>query len=78
MGEAAGVAATLAVDRDVEVRDVDIHALQTQLAKQGGIVDRPIEQGQDGERHGQDSGLPDDELRQSIHWQAVHKTDAFG
>ena len=41
MGEAAGVAATLAVDGGVDVRDIDIRALQAQLVKQGGIVDRP-------------------------------------
>ena len=48
MGEAAGVAATLAVDRGVEVRDVDIGALQAQLVKQGSIVDRPTEQSTTG------------------------------
>src|SRR5207344_133001 len=44
MGEAAGVAATLAVDNTVDVRNVDIGALQAQLVKQGGIVGRPAQQ----------------------------------
>ena len=70
MGEAAGVAATLAVDRGVEVRDVDVGALQAQLVKQGSIVDRPTERS-DGS-HGPDSGL-----EESIHWQAVDTTRAF-
>ena len=43
MGEAAGVAAVLAVDDGAEFRDVDIDALQTQLVKQGALVDRPAE-----------------------------------
>ena len=47
MGEAAGVAATLAVDSGVDVRDIDIRALQAQLVKQGGIVDRPTQPSQD-------------------------------
>ena len=46
MGEAAGVAATLAVDSGVDVRDIDIPALQAQLVKQGGIVDRPTQRNQ--------------------------------
>ena len=39
MGEAAGVAAVLAVDGGTAVRDVDIKALQAQLVEQGSIVD---------------------------------------
>jgi hypothetical protein len=35
MGEAAGVAAALALDAGVRVRDVDVHALQKTLRAQG-------------------------------------------
>jgi 2-polyprenyl-6-methoxyphenol hydroxylase-like FAD-dependent oxidoreductase len=40
MGEAAGVAAVQALDAGVDVRSVDIAALQAQLAAQGAIVHR--------------------------------------
>ena len=72
MGEAAGVAATLAADRGVEVRDVDMKALQAQLVKQGGIIDRPVQQSEHDGSHGPDSGL-----EESIHWQAVDTARAF-
>ncbi len=72
MGEAAGVAATLAVDSGIELRDIDIRALQTQLVKQGAIVDRPSQQSQGDETRSTDSGLQD-----SIHWQAVNEERAF-
>ncbi len=78
MGEAAGVAATLAVDGDIELRDIDIPALQAQLVKQGGIVDRPTQHGQHDEVRSSDSGLPDAGLTDSIHWQAVDERRAFG
>ena len=71
MGEAAGVAATLAVDGGVDVRDVDIGALQAQLVKQGGIVDRPLRLGEP------DSSGPEAGLEESIHWQAVNEAHAF-
>ena len=73
MGEAAGVAATLAVDNGVDVRDVDIGALQAILVKQGGVVDRPIQQSQHDDVPSRDSGL-----EESIHWQAVNESQAFG
>ena len=73
MGEAAGVAATLAIDGGIAVRDIDVSALQAQLVKQGGIIDRPNRQGQPGASDGPDSGLED-----SIHWQAVNESQAFG
>ena len=72
MGEAAGVAATLAVDNEVDVRDIDIRALQAQLVKQGGIVDRPTQPSQHDRSHGPDLGLDE-----SIHWQAVDEARAF-
>ena len=72
MGEAAGVAATLAVDSAVDVRDIDVRALQTQLVKQGGIVDRPAQR--ERARREPQSRL---ELEQSIHWQAVDEARAF-
>ena len=76
MGEAAGVAATLAVDGGVAVRDVDIAALQAQLVKQGGVVDRPGLAG-DGS-HGPESERPGAGLADSIHWQAVSDSQMFG
>ena len=41
MGEAAGVAAVQALSDRVALRDVDIAAVQTQLARQGAVVERP-------------------------------------
>jgi 2-polyprenyl-6-methoxyphenol hydroxylase-like FAD-dependent oxidoreductase len=72
MGEAAGVAATLAVDSGTDVRDVDIRALQAHLVKQGGIVERPIQSGADTSATGADM-----DLEESIHWQAVHAVRAY-
>ena len=72
MGEAAGVAATLAVDHTADLRDLDIHALQAQLVKQGSIVDRPAQQSQPDETH-----ILGSELEESIHWQAVNESRAF-
>ena len=72
MGEAAGVAATLAVDSGVDVRDIDISALQAQLVKQGSIVDRPAQQGQGDGTRSPDAGLED-----SIHWKAVNEARAY-
>ncbi len=72
MGEAAGVAATLAVDGGVDVRDIDIHALQAQLVKQGGIVDRPTEP-----TNTTRATAPTLGLEESIHWQAVNEARAY-
>jgi hypothetical protein len=72
MGEAAGVAATLAVDRGVDVRDIDIGSLQAQLVKQGAIVDRPAGEQEPGRGTGPDAGLDE-----SIHWRAVDSARAF-
>ena len=41
MGEAAGVAAVQALSDRVALRDIDIAAVQTQLASQGAVVERP-------------------------------------
>ena len=72
MGEAAGAAATLAVDSGIDPREIDVRALQTQLVKQGSIVDRPTQQDQ-----GDTTGSLDAELEGSIHWQAVNEARAF-
>jgi hypothetical protein len=40
MGEAAGVAAVQALDVGVALRDVDVTAVQAQLARQGAVVER--------------------------------------
>ncbi len=73
MGEAAGVAATLAIDTGTHVRDVDVRAVQAQLVKQGSVVDRPTEHGPSGDDRPVDAGL-----EESIHWQAVDQERAFG
>jgi hypothetical protein len=78
MGEAAGVAATQAIDSGVSVRDIDIRALQAQLGKQGAIVDRPTQISRQDGQNSSDSGLPDSGLADSIHWQAVDERRAFG
>jgi 2-polyprenyl-6-methoxyphenol hydroxylase-like FAD-dependent oxidoreductase len=72
MGEAAGVAAVMAVDKDVEVRDLNIDALQARLVEQGAIVHRPTQPGRSDGQHGAEVGL-----EESIHWQAVHESRAF-
>ena len=63
MGEAAGVAAVQALSDGVALRDVDIAAVQTQLARQGAVVERPKQ----APRH-EGAGL-DDEFAESIHRQ---------
>ena len=73
MGEAAGVAAVMALGSGTELRDVDIQAVQVQLVKQGAIVDRPTDPNPAEEGHGHDIGL-----EESIHWQAVDEARAFG
>lgn len=71
MGEAAGVAAAQAVERDVEVRDVDVPALQALLAERGAIVHR----GPEDRNHRDD--LPHSAIEDSIHWQAVSGARAY-
>jgi 2-polyprenyl-6-methoxyphenol hydroxylase-like FAD-dependent oxidoreductase len=71
MGEAAGVAAMLAVDRETTVRHVDIEALRRKLAQQGAIVDLPSTQGE------REASADDVGLEESIHWQAVDRARAF-
>jgi hypothetical protein len=72
MGEAAGVAAVMAVDKDVEVRDLHLDALQARLVEQGAIVHRPTQPDRSDGQHGAEVGL-----EESIHWQAVHESRAF-
>jgi hypothetical protein len=63
MGEAAGVAAVQALSDRVALRDVDIAAVQAQLARQGAVVERPKQ----APRH--ESASLDDEFANSIHRQ---------
>ena len=63
MGEAAGVAAVQALSDRVALRDVDIAAVQAQLARQGAVVERPKQ----APRH--EGASPDDEFANSIHRQ---------
>ena len=67
MGEAAGVAAVLAVDGGTAVRDVDIKALQAQLVD-ARLHRRPA--GADGQDDGRQRP-PTSGVEESIHWQAV-------
>ena len=60
MGEAAGVAAVQALADRVELRDVDVDAVQAHLVRQGAIVSRPKRQAP------ADADL-DDEFAESIH-----------
>ena len=66
----AGVAATLAVNGAIDVSDIDVRALQTQLVKQG--ASRPTQKNQPDEAPSLDA-----ELEESIHWQAVNEARAF-
>ena len=67
MGEAAGVAAVHALADEVELRDVDIPALQAQLARQGAIVERPS----DRRELPDPAGSIEAELAESIHHRVV-------
>jgi hypothetical protein len=70
MGEAAGIAATLAIAREVEFRDVPVPELQRKLVERGALIDPPGDgQVQSGDT---ESGLED-----SIHWRAVDDVRAF-
>jgi hypothetical protein len=40
MGHAAGIAASIALSRNVRLRDIPVEELQAKLAKQGAIVHR--------------------------------------
>jgi 2-polyprenyl-6-methoxyphenol hydroxylase-like FAD-dependent oxidoreductase len=61
MGEAAGVAAVQALAAGVDLRDVDIATLQTQLVRQGAIVHRS------GERDVPAPSTLESEVAESIH-----------
>jgi hypothetical protein len=67
MGEAAGVAAVHAVGDSVELRDVDVARLQTQLVKQGAVVRRPDQP----EHLGSETTTVDAEFADSIHHRVV-------
>ena len=61
MGEAAGVASVQALDAGVALRDVDVAAVQAQLARQGAVVERPKQAPRE-----HDANI-DDEFAESIH-----------
>lgn len=68
MGEAAGVAAAIAVDRGVDVGDVDTDELRTRLAERGALIDRPGGRSRPAD--------PDADIEDSIHWTAIEATQA--
>jgi hypothetical protein len=72
MGEAAGIAATLAIDEGVEVREVDTARLQLRLHEAGAIVRRPA-----AGVVAADGSSVADELGTSIHWTAVDGGRAY-
>ena len=73
MGEAAGIAATMAVSDNVAVRDVGVAELQAKLEKRGAIIDPPG----DGRGREDDGESMESELEDSIHWRAVDEQRAF-
>ena len=73
MGEACGIAATMAVAGKVAVRDVGIAELQSTLEKCGAIIDPPG----DGRGREDDGASTESELEDSIHWRAVDEQCAF-
>jgi hypothetical protein len=64
MGEAAGVAAVQALDAGVALRDVDVAAVQAQLARQGAVVTRGT---RGSEPTGDTAASLDGEFAESIH-----------
>jgi hypothetical protein len=70
MGEAAGIAAAMAVSSRQRLRDVSVPELQQRLRKRGAIVEAP---------EGAAVPAPDDsgaQLETSIHWRAVDNVRA--
>jgi hypothetical protein len=65
MGEAAGIAAAMAVSGDLRLRDVPVPELQRRLLERGAILEPP---GGAPERVAEDA---DTQLEASIHWRAV-------
>jgi hypothetical protein len=65
MGEAAGVAAAMAVSASIRLRDVPVADLQRRLLKRGAIIEPP---GGVAARVADDA---DTQLEASIHWRAV-------
>ena len=39
MGEASGVAASIAISAGIDLRDIDVNALQSKLIELGAIID---------------------------------------
>jgi hypothetical protein len=73
MGEAAGIAATIAIDGGVELRDVDVAELQVRLHRVGAIMRRPSNAATDATPRSD----TDAELESSIHWTAVDTARAY-
>ena len=72
MGEAAGVAAAIAVRDDLRVRDVPVQELQATLQQRGAIIEPPSGGPERPDDSSTESGLED-----SIHWRAVDQERAF-
>jgi hypothetical protein len=70
MGEAAGVAAAMAVSGRQRLRDVSVPELQQRLRKRGAILDAP----EGGAVPASDES--DTQLESSIHWRAVDNVRA--
>ncbi len=84
MGEAAGIAATLAVSAGTRLRDVAIPELQKKLQACGAIIDPPggeasdreTDARQQAEAAGQGESRAADGLQDAIHWRAVDDVHA--
>ncbi len=70
MGEAAGIAAAIAVRDGLCLRDVPVAELQQKLVERGAIIDPP----DSSRKAGADTQT---ELEDSIHWRAVDGARAF-
>jgi hypothetical protein len=84
MGEAAGIAAAMAVSANVQLRDVDVPQLQKALVRHGAIIDPPGDSAadqagaRDAERADEKTAGKDaDGLQDAIHWRAVDDVRAF-
>ena len=74
MGEAAGIAASIAVSQNFRLSDVPVADLQAKLVAKGAIIDPP---GDDGRGRAGDDADTQSELEDSIHWRAVDQSRAF-
>lgn len=68
MGEAAGLAAAIAIDRGLDVGDIDVEALRSHLVDRGAIVDRRPGRSRPSDQDGN--------IEESIHWTAIEATQA--